>query len=249
MTAATAIRTEMSRQLGPEVLSLKEPGAAVAALRDHPLFQHMSDADFDWISHQVRPVNLESHELLYHQDTAARHFYFVISGRLRLYRLDFSGFERTLDSLGPGDCFAEVMIYANPARYACYAESLKRSRVLMIPIHAYRDLLRRRPEYTETALAHFASRAVARFHDLEIMTIQNARERLVRYLLDLLPETAGEDQEIELPLPKCLVASRLAMQPETFSRLLTDLKSNGLVKVNRSRLLITDVGRLKQLIL
>lgn len=222
------------------------PGTS-RALRDHPLFRPLSDSDFRGIVLRTRRIELEPHEVLYHQDTDAQLFYFVISGQLRLYRLDYCGSERTLDSLRAGDCFAEVMIYANPARYACYAESLKRSVVLGIPISAYRELIRARPAYAETALAYYAARAVSRFHDLEIMTIQSARDRLIRYLLDLLPEGIEQDGEIELPLPKGLIASRLAMQPETFSRQLNDLKNNGLLRVHGSRLVVPDAGRLKQL--
>ncbi len=67
---------------------------------------------------------------------------------------------------------------------------------------------------------------------------------MIRYLIDLLPNGIDEGGEVELPLPKCLVASRLAMQPETFSRILADLKSNGLIRVNRSKLFISDPQRL-----
>ncbi|MCM0613124.1 Crp/Fnr family transcriptional regulator [Marinobacter sediminum] len=214
------------------------------ALRSHPLFSELSDKDLQDLIQQSRSLRLGHHQLLYRQDMPAYHFFFVISGRLRLYRLDSSGIDRTLDSIAPGDCFAEVMIYADPPRYACYAEALKSSDVLMIPVKAYRELLDRRPEYAQAALRHYAMRAVSRFHDLEIMTVQNARDRLIRYLVDLLPNGVEQGGEVELPLPKCLVASRLAMQPETFSRILADLKSNGLVRVNRSKLFISDPQRL-----
>lgn len=214
------------------------------ALRSHPLFSELSDKDLQDLIQQSRSLRLGHHQLLYRQDMPAYHFFFVISGRLRLYRLDSSGIDRTLDSIAPGDCFAEVMIYADPPRYACYAEALKSSDVLMIPVKAYRELLDRHPEYAQAALRHYAMRAVSRFHDLEIMTVQNARDRLIRYLVDLLPNGVEQGGEVELPLPKCLVASRLAMQPETFSRILADLKSNGLVRVNRSKLFISDPQRL-----
>ncbi len=217
------------------------------SMRKHALFSSLSDADLTALMQQSRRLRLGHHQLLYRQDMPAHHFFFVISGRLRLYRLDASGIDRTLESIAPGDCFAEVMIYADPAKYACYAEALKSSEVLMIPVKAYQELLERKPEYTQAALRHYARRAVARFHDLEIMTVQSARDRLIRYLIDLLPEGSNEGGEVELPLPKCLVASRLAMQPETFSRILADLKSNGLVRVNRSRLFISDPGRLIQI--
>src|SRR5690554_1174169 len=216
----------------------------VDALRNHTLFRTLRDEDLDGLIQQSRRLRLGHHQLLYRQDMPAHHFFFVVSGRLRLYRLDSSGIDRTLDSIAPGDCFAEVMIYADPARYACYAEALKSSEVLMIPVKAYQDLLESKPEYANAALRHYAKRAVSRFHDLEIMTVQNARDRLIRYLIDLLPNGVSEGGEVELPLPKCLVASRLAMQPETFSRILADLKSNGLVRVNRSKLFISDPKRL-----
>ena len=74
-----------------------------------------------------------------------------------------------------------------------------------------------------------------------------AKPSLIRYLIDLLPNGTEEGGEVELPLPKCLVASRLAMQPETFSRILADLKSSGLVRVNRSRLFISDPQRLVEI--
>ncbi len=215
-------------------------------LRGHPLFEAFSDSDFETINRQVRRTRLSARKLLYRQDSPAQHFYFVVSGRLRLFRLDATGVERTLDSLAPGDCFAEVMIYAEPARYACYAEAVSTSEVLTIPIQAYRTMLRQRPAYTENALKHYASRAVERFHELEIMTLQNARDRLVRYLLDLLPASPTRNVEVELPLPKCLVASRLAMQPETLSRLLQELKRQDLVRVERGRLIIQDPVRLYQ---
>ena len=213
-------------------------------LRRHLLFKDLELKDQQQLILQSRRLRLGHHQVLYRQDMPAHHFFYVISGRLRLYRLDASGVDRTLDSIAPGDCFAETMVYAEPQQYACYAEALKNSEVLMIPIKAYQDILGRRPEYCQAALRHFAMRAVSRFHDLEIMTVQNARDRLIRYLIDLLPNGTEEGGEVELPLPKCLVASRLAMQPETFSRILAELKSNGLIRVNRSRLYISDPGRL-----
>lgn len=220
---------------------------SLTLLRAHPMFSAMEEDDLQQLLLHARRLRLGHHQLLYRQDMPAHHFFFVLSGRLRLYRLDSSGIDRTLDSIAPGDCIAEVMIYADPARYACFAEALKTSEVLMVPVKAYQELLDTNHRYTQAALRHYAMRAVTRFHDLEIMTVQSARDRLIRYLVDLLPEGSEQGGEIELPLPKCLVASRLAMQPETFSRILADLKSNGLVRVNRSRVFISDPKRLIQI--
>lgn len=231
----------------PQMLTSKETDTAVGALRQHPLFADLASADFEQILFRSRRIQLAPRELLYHQNEAAQHFYFVASGVLRLYRLDATGVDRTLDSLGPGDCLAEVMIYAEPAQYACYAESLANTLLLSIPLSAYRQIVRQNPGYAEKALCHLAGKAVSRFHDLEVMTVQNGRERLIRYLLDLIPRGVQGSCELSLPLPKYLVASRLAMQPETLSRFLNELKRLGLIHVDRSRLTISDPDQLRQL--
>ena len=244
------VQSAESRHTKPILIAVNKPSQeddSLVPISQHPLFSSIAAEDLTDLLQQSRHVMLTYRQLLYRQDMPAHHFFFVISGRLRLYRLDASGIDRTLDSIATGDCFAEVMIYADPARYACFAEALKSSEVLMIPVKAYRDLLEKKPEYNEPALRHYAKRALARFHELEIMTIQNARDRLIRYLIDLLPSGSEEGGEVELPLPKCLVASRLAMQPETFSRILAELKSNGLVRVHRSRLFISNPVRLSKL--
>lgn len=247
MVAMQSGETRYAKPVLVAVNTLIDDENGLQPLRKHALFNTLSDEDLQNLVLQSRRLRLGHHQLLYRQDMPAHHFFFVISGRLRLYRLDSSGIDRTLDSIAPGDCFAEVMIYADPARYACYAEALNSSEVLMVPVKAYQELLERHPEYAHAALRHYAKRAVSRFHDLEIMTVQNARDRLIRYLIDLLPSGAAEGGEVELPLPKCLVASRLAMQPETFSRILADLKANGLVRVNRSKLFISDPERLTEI--
>jgi CRP-like cAMP-binding protein len=244
MGFAEVVNTKFSQPVPMPAEGIETVSDDLRALQQHPLFRAFDAVDFARVIRQARRVRLGHHQVLYRQDMPASHFYFVVSGCLRLYRLDASGIDRTLDSLAPGDCFAEVMIYAAPARYACYAEALKQSEVLMIPVKAYRALLAENPDYAQHALRHYASRAVSRFHDLEIMTVQNARDRLIRYLVDLLPGGAREGGEVELPLPKCLVASRLAMQPETFSRILAELKASGLVRVNKRRLFIPHPPRL-----
>ena len=132
------------------------------------------------------------------------------------------------------------MIYAEPARYACYAEPLRRSQFLAIPTDTYREVIARHPAYTEILLRQYAQRMYKRFHDLEVMTVRSGTERIIRYLLDFIPKNQRYDIEIELPLPQCQIATRLSMQPETLSRLLRDLASQGLFSLERGRLHVAD---------
>ncbi|MEQ6886682.1 Crp/Fnr family transcriptional regulator [Salicola sp. Rm-C-2C1-2] len=224
----------------------RNPGSGMALLGQHPLFNGLSRADFEDLADSVRLVQLRRGQVLYEQDSPAYEFFYVISGRLRLYRLDPSGQERTLDSHGSGEVFADVMIYADPARYVAYAEPLRRTELLAIPTARFREVLNRNPEYSQLLLRQYASRMVQRFQDLEVMTVRRGVQRVMRYLLQFVPESQRYNIEVELPLPQNQIATRLAMQPETLSRLMRDMADEGVFELRRGRLFIPDRRALEE---
>ena len=52
--------------------------------------------------------------------------------------------------------------------------------------------------------------------------------------------------EVELPLPQNQIATRLAMQPETLSRLMRDMADEGVFELRRGRLFIPDRRELEE---
>src|SRR5699024_7887049 len=78
--------------------------------------------------------------------------------------------------------------------------------------------------------------------EIEALTIQNARFRLVHYLLRLRPVTEPGDEALMITLParKVLIASQLAMQPETLSRLFRELERDDLIRVRGDNIEVRD---------
>ncbi|PAU82443.1 Crp/Fnr family transcriptional regulator [Halovibrio salipaludis] len=224
----------------------QNPGSGMALLGQHPLFNGLSRRDFEDLGESIRLVKLRRGQVLYKQDSPAYEFFYVVSGRLRLYRLDTTGQERTLDSHGPGEVFADVMIYADPARYVAYAEPLRRTELLAIPTDRFRAILERNPAYSQLLLRQYASRMVQRFRDLEVMTVRRGVQRVMRYLLEFVPDNQRYNIEVELPLPQNQIATRLAMQPETLSRLMRDMAEEGVFELRRGRLFIPDRQALEE---
>ena len=99
-------QTAEQRYTKPVLVAINKPldeEDSLEALRSHALFCNLRPKDLDSLIQQSRRLRLGHRQLLYRQDMPAHHFFFVISGRLRLYRLDSSGIDRTLDSLAPGE--------------------------------------------------------------------------------------------------------------------------------------------------
>jgi CRP-like cAMP-binding protein len=76
----------------------------------------------------------------------------------------------------------------------------------------------------------------------ERLVTRTASQRVAMFLLAYAPDCADKGVgTLTLPYNKLLIAGRLGMKPETFSRALSDLRRIG-VMVSKSEVQIEDVG-------
>jgi CRP-like cAMP-binding protein len=95
-------------------------------------------------------------------------------------------------------------------------------------------------------IAGLARRLHGLVRDVEGYTLHSGQERVIGYLLAELPDgTASGPAEVRLTPGKSVLASRLNMTPEHFSRILHDLAEAGLIEVNGRSIRVTDVARLR----
>ena len=83
--------------------------------------------------------------------------------------------------------------------------------------------------------------------DIEAYTMKSATERVTGYLLAALPEDADQERpaEILLAASKSVLASRLNITREHFSRILHELSQSGLIRVSGRRIRVLDPARLR----
>jgi CRP-like cAMP-binding protein len=75
--------------------------------------------------------------------------------------------------------------------------------------------------------------------------VQNAPQRIGCFLLRLANQTALDNTiTIHLPYDKTLVASRLGMQPETFSRALAKLKEKTGIRIKGATIEMESLNQL-----
>jgi CRP-like cAMP-binding protein len=96
-------------------------------------------------------------------------------------------------------------------------------------------------------LAGLALRLHGLVHDLEAYTLRSGTQRVIGYLLRDTSEE-GEPQapvEVALATSKGVLASRLNITREHFSRILHDLSGAGLIEVHGRIIRILDPERLR----
>ncbi|MGY8871287.1 MAG: Crp/Fnr family transcriptional regulator [Pseudomonadales bacterium] len=215
-------------------------------VRVHPLFSSLKDEDLAQLFERARPIDLVAHEKLFTQGEKADRFFIVVSGSVKLFRFSKDGQEKVIEVIEEGHSMAEaIMFMEDLSCYPVNAEALEKTTVVGFNSSLYLQILESSPQSCFKILGTLSRRLHTRLNEIETLTLKNARHRACRYLLDLAGKDAQSGQEIHLPVAKQLIAARLAMQPETLSRILRELIKEEIIIVNGRDVTINNLERLK----
>jgi CRP-like cAMP-binding protein len=212
-----------------------------ATINRTPIFRSMGEAlTRSLLGHRTVRC-YDRGELVFQQADPATCFFLVLEGWVKLYREMPDGREVVVSLFTTGESFAEVMMFRG-GRYPATAETVSPVRLLHIDGQALRDAIMRNPQISFEMLAATALHLRRLVEQVEQLKAQSAPKRIASFLLSLTTSRSGAAR-IALPYEKLLIANRLGMKPESFSRALARLRSVG-ITVEREFVHIGDVARL-----
>lgn len=219
---------------------------AIDVLRKTPLFAALPDDDLRRVADIALSRRFAKKEAVFREGDRADGFFIVASGKVKVFKLSGEGKEQVLHVLEAGQTFAEAVIFEGGG-YPAHAEALTDAELLFLPKRPFVALLERHPAVAIRMLASL-SRWLKRMTDLaESLSLKDVETRLVFYLSEELKTRgipARDGAELELPIGKNVLASRLGTAPETFSRTLKKLQDDGLIAVRGKRIRIVSAGPL-----
>lgn len=206
-----------------------------------PIFRGLSREELGRIAGGTTQVFAERGEILFRRGDACTGFHLVAYGQVKLAVASTDGTEKVIEILGPGRTFGEAVMFLDKP-YFVTATALADTLML----HVARDTLfaeiEREPQLARRMLAGLSMRLHMLVKDVEAMTLHSATQRVIGYLMRLAEE--GGAGTATLPAQKSLIASRLNLTPEYFSRILHDLAAEKLVRVEGREISILDAERL-----
>jgi CRP-like cAMP-binding protein len=213
-------------------------------LRSHHLFAGLSPEQLERVLLASHVDECEPGQLLFDRGHAAQYFYILLEGQVNLVLYSKAGEEKIVDILGPGNSFAEAVLFMEGPVYPVSAVAATRSEVARFQNREYLAILKESPGTCLRMLGHLSQRLHMRIREIEYLTLQSATQRLVRLIESRLPPGAEGPQEISLVESRQELASRLAMKPETLSRILRHLSDAGAIVVHGRQVQVPDRKRL-----
>lgn len=215
----------------------------VAELLSHaPLFRDLSREELARIAAGTTQHAYERNRILFQRGDDCTGFHIVAYGMVKLAIGTPAGAEKVVEILGAGRSFGEAVMFTGKP-YLVTATTLADTLLL----HVSRDVLLREidqePQLARRMLAGLSMRLHMLVKDVEALTLHSAMQRVIGYLAMLGEGT--EPARVTLPAQKALVASRLNLTPEYFSRILHDLAAEGLVRIDGRDIEILDFDALR----
>ncbi len=129
--------------------------------------------------------------------------------------------------------------------FMVYAQALADSLLLHISKTAIIEELNSDPKLGRKMIAGLSMRLHHLITDVESYSLHSGRQRIIGYLLREQFGDAEKVITVTLPTNKGVIASRLNLTQEHFSRILHELSEKGLIVVEGRRIHIPDVEKLR----
>lgn len=195
-------------------------------IRHMMLFSGLQDSDFD---HILKPIdNLRYHDmsLLYNQGEKDNKLYSIRSGILKLVKTQVDGSTRIVRLLGPGAIVGLEALLDKP--YSHTAVALKELDVCRIHTATLKQLEQEKPWLNEKVMAHWEQHLSCADRWISELSSGSVRSKTLKLFSFLLELDGNHNGTIEFFGYEDM-ASMIGTSRETFSRIVGELKSEGII--------------------
>jgi CRP/FNR family transcriptional regulator len=184
-------------------------------------------------------------EMIFSEGQEATGFYVTVRGRVKIFKVSPEGKEQILHIMGFQEPFGEVPVFSG-SNFPASAQAIEESLLVFFPRDAFVELITNDPSLAMNMLAVLSKRLRQFANLIEELSLKEVPGRLASYIVYLSKRSKDAD-ELELDIPKTLLAHFLGTIPETISRALARMASDGIILVEGRKISILDRKRLEEL--
>jgi CRP-like cAMP-binding protein len=209
---------------------------ATTAIRRTALFRTLTPAAIARLAANATTFSLPRGKQVCRSGERCAGLYIVLSGRIML--------SKVIELIGPGGHIGlAAAVHGVPETVT--AETLADSSLLLIPRETLLDCAAANAEIGLQLVAALSRQVCGLIADIEAFSLRSGRERVANYLLQTAPVSGARRRPLTLPAKKSIIASRLSLTPEYFSRMLHELIVAGAIAVDGRQITVLDPGRLR----
>ncbi|WP_116964396.1 Crp/Fnr family transcriptional regulator [Fastidiosibacter lacustris] len=211
------------------------------------LFSQASQESLKRLSQIAKRYVYKKDAIVFNHAQSQQTFLYVITGSIKLYKQSIDGEEIIVDVLTQSHYCGENFLFTSSKEYTYEAQSISHLEIFTLPIQSLKQLILSDHNLSLNFLQATLQKQRQLTTHIEHLSTQNAMQRVGSFLLQLCDNTKKQiNISLKLPYNKALLALRLGMKPETFSRALGKLSKQCGIQVNNEHINIPDRFNLNQ---
>ena len=215
-----------------------------AALTRCVLFKTLAPAALALLAERAKTVTIRRGARIYGVGERCPGVYIVVSGRVMLSVGAQPEANKVVDLIGTGGHFGLAAAILDGVQSVA-ADALIDTVLIMVPRGVLIELAAEHAELGLQIATALSRGIVSLTDDIEAYSLHSGRQRVANYLLRIAAANAARSRPFPLPAKKSIIASRLGLTPEYFSRMLHDLIVTHAIVVEGRQITILDPALLR----
>jgi CRP/FNR family cyclic AMP-dependent transcriptional regulator len=211
-------------------------------LRNVPIFADLDDVELEKIAKLGSRKKYKKGNIIVLEQEMGAALFVIITGKVKVVRMDEEGREVILSIFGPGEFFGEMSLLDGLARSATVVATSK-AELFMIHRREFLDLLNEYPAVAISLLAELTMRLRKADAQIKSLSLKDAAGRVANVLLLLADDVGvfkkGKVVIEDLPLQQDM-ANMAGTSRETVSRMIHQFMEKGHIGVEGNKLTINN---------
>ncbi len=207
------------------------------------MFEGLTEEQAEKLDHHALIRKYKRQSIIYSPTEPGQSVLVLAGGRVKIKDLTPDGKETILAFIEEGEIFGELSILDGDSRQE-YAEAVQDSEVLLLPRQNMLWLMEERSDLALSITKLIGLRRRRIENRLRNILFLPSRERMLRMLAELIEshgDLHGNQCFIRLALSHQELASLIGVTRETVTSVLGHLQADGLIRVQRRKITITNV--------
>lgn len=211
------------------------------------LFSQASPESLELLSNSAERVSYKKSSIILAQHQSSAVFLYLINGWIKLYKESAEGAEIVVDILSQENYCGESFLFEEKTEEVYTAQSISDVDIITVPIQFLKQLMLEDHSLSLSFLQAALQKQQQLNMQLEHLSIQTAAQRIGCFILRSCDNPISEESvTLQLPYDKLILASRLGMRPETFSRALGALSEQCDLRIDGENICIPKISNLSQ---
>jgi CRP-like cAMP-binding protein/DNA-binding NarL/FixJ family response regulator len=199
------------------------------------------------LSEQYAIENYDKKHILYQEGKRPRFLYYLISGKVKTYKMHEDGKEYITNLYSKGD-FIGYAALIEDTNYDDSASILEDAEIMQIPKEEFLQMV-----YSDISIAskfiHIITQNVKEKEErLLNLAYSSLRKRVAKALVDIVSKFELKEQANPIEISRDDIAQYVGTATESLIRTLSDFKAEKLIDIRSGKIVVNDIERLKNLL-